>query len=372
MPEIELVHCADGHLGALSAYLGERGAQRQTEVLRTFERVLDLCRTREVPLLLIAGDLFDRALPDAALRRAVMEGLGSLPKTRVFLAAGNHDPACTGSPYREALPERVHCFGRRFSCVEPDDLPVRVWGASFSGAYCDETELPKAIPDGRLNLLVLHGDLTASSRYRPITPAALAATGMDYVALGHVHSCSGVQTAGGVPYAYSGCFEGQGFDEAGEKGVLIGKISPGRADLSFLPMADRMHFDLSVDLEGAASNEAAEATIKAAMQRAGGAEFARHLYRLTLRGRAAAELRLDLLESKLNDAAYFVRLHDELAPPLDLEAAAAEPSLRGMFVRKMREKMTGATRDEEETLRLALRLGLEALEPDGEVAYRAD
>ncbi len=47
---------------------------------------------------------------------------------------------------------------------------------------------------------------------------------MDYVALGHIHAYSGARTAGRVPYAWPGCPEGRGYDECGEKGVIIADV----------------------------------------------------------------------------------------------------------------------------------------------------
>ncbi len=370
MPQIELLHCADGHLGADNAYLGERAVTRRTEVLRTFERILELCRTRQIPLLLIAGDLFDREEPARELRQAVLEGFASLPQTHIFLAAGNHDPVSAVSPYRGVLPEQVHVFGRDVSYVELQDLPVRVYGASFDHAYCDATQLPVAVPDERLNLLVLHGDVGGSSRYRPLSIPDLARTGMDYVALGHVHAFSGIQLAGNVPYAYAGCFEGQGFDETGEKGVLLGSVQKGRADLEFYPTAGRNHTVLRVDLTGTGSNDEAGSRLLSALQKAGGKDWPRHLYKVIAHGAPSVPIDLDLISARLGESVYFLKIRDELFPALDLKQLESEISLRGFFVKNLRQRMESADSQSLPQLEEALRLGLTAFET--EVRYRAD
>ena len=60
---------------------------------------------------------------------------------------------------------------------------------------------------------------------------------MDYIALGHRHSFSGINIAGRTHFAYSGCPQGRGFDELDEKGKynvygangIIGKYNKYKA-----------------------------------------------------------------------------------------------------------------------------------------------
>ena len=71
----------------------------------------------------------------------------------------------------------------------------------------------------RLNILVLHGDAeNPASPYDPVSSAALAASGLDYAALGHIHR-RGERRDGGTLCAWPGCLMGRGFDECGEKGA---------------------------------------------------------------------------------------------------------------------------------------------------------
>lgn len=120
------------------------------------------------------------------------------------------------------------------------DLNCAVHGAAFTAPECPtDSVLPgfRVPQDGLIHIGLLHGDVTTSdSRYRPIRAADIAGSGLDYLALGHVHSCSGVLTAGAVPYAYCGCIEGRGFDELGERGFLFGEVGAGTADLRFVPL----------------------------------------------------------------------------------------------------------------------------------------
>ena len=58
------------------------------------------------------------------------------------------------------------------------------------------------------------------SGYGPISPGDIAASRLDYLALGHIHQASGLQREGSTYWAYPGCPEGRGFDELREKKAL--------------------------------------------------------------------------------------------------------------------------------------------------------
>lgn len=84
----------------------------------------------------------------------------------------------------------------------------------------------------------LHGEVgVPSSRYDPVSEEELAASGLDYAAFGHVHAFSGLRRAGDCFYAWPGCPEGRGFDETGEKGVIIADVERGGVKLRFAPSA---------------------------------------------------------------------------------------------------------------------------------------
>ena len=101
-------------------------------------------------------------------------------------------------------------------------------------------DFPEDVDGTKINLCVVHGEVVSEggeSNYHGITPGILAGSQMDYVALGHIHKRTELQTIGGTTYAYSGCPDGRGFDETGEKGVYLGEIRKGAVDLHFRKMS---------------------------------------------------------------------------------------------------------------------------------------
>ena len=57
---MRFIHIADIHLGA-DPYIGSsRKEKREKEIWTSLERVLEVCESKHVEMLLIAGDLFHR------------------------------------------------------------------------------------------------------------------------------------------------------------------------------------------------------------------------------------------------------------------------------------------------------------------------
>ncbi len=77
--------------------------------------------------------------------------------------------------------------------------------------------------------------MAPGSDYGPISQQDLAASGLAYAALGHIHQYSGLQRAGRTVWAYPGCPEGRGVDETGDKDVLLLHAQPGQVTGEFVP-----------------------------------------------------------------------------------------------------------------------------------------
>lgn len=358
MPDaIRLVQTADLHLGSPFTSLPEKARILQQEQWATFWSIIDRCRQTKADLLLIAGDLFDRPVPEPDLVRQVCELLGSLSDTRILIVPGNHDPAVLDSPYRTASwPPQVTIFLDQPAMIEWPDWRIRVYGIGFAAAVATEPLLTQLLPapdPDWYNLLLLHGDLQTSpsgSFYNPVSARWLTDSGLDYAALGHVHQYSGLQAAGQTTYAYPGTPFGRGFDELGPKGILAGTLrrvqapaaaSPSsqtgrrRLDLTFQPVARRQFVELTVDVSTCPDQTSIGDQVLVQMQKRLGESWADHLYRVILTGAVTEEAAPmpALILPRLQAAVFYVKLKDQTSRLLDLTILAGEHTLRGAFVR---------------------------------------
>ena len=226
--------------------------------------------------------------------------------------------------------------------------------------------------DGLINILLLHADFGANSRYNPINQQFVLDAAADYVALGHIHKRTDVQKLHNSYISYPGCPEGQGFDEGGIKGVYIGTISKNVGDFEFINTSNRLHITEKVDVSTADSTEAAENLIVSHLATRFGENYQRNLYKLVLCGflENPETIKISHLELMLKDKLYFVKLRNKISKQINLEALSGELSLKGLFVKNMLEKISAASDEEKAVLSDALNLGLAAF--DTEVAYSED
>lgn len=358
---MRIIHAADFHLDSAFAQLSaDKARQRRRESRDTLDALAELARREKADLVLLAGDLFDgeQVYPETIERlKRALERIGC----PVFISPGNHDPYTVRSPYAvQEWPENVHIFKKEeIDAVEIEGTDCVVYGAAFTGEHRGTEALEGlSVPaDGRLHLLCLHGAVNEpGSAYGNIRSEQLAACGFDYAALGHIHRYSGAQTCDGCVWCYSGCPEGRGFDETDDKGVVLAEVEKGRVRLEFIPLCRRRYRILTVDVSGAEPREA--------LQRSLPVTAAEDIIRVIFTGETDEKgIDLRALEEDLSPRFYVLQLRDETCISADIWQRAEEDSLRGIFLRELRERYDAAASEEEkEQIIAAVRFGLAAMD----------
>lgn len=352
---IKILHSADLHLGARFRSLPPEKAQaRRQEQLAQVTRLAELCRAEACQLVLLPGDLLDR--PQGCREEArTLAGALEAMEVPVFIAPGNHDHLGPGSPYLEmAWPGNVHIFMRQaLESVSLPELNCRVWGAGFQSMDCPGLlEGFRAVGGEELQLMVLHGDPTnPGSPCCPVTRAQAAASGLQYLALGHIHT-QGQMAAGSTLCAWPGCPMGRGFDETGGKGVYICQLSPQGALATFRLLGAGRYEDLTVP-----AGPDPLASILAQLP----PDISRDVYRVTLTGESEP-VDLDWLQDTLSGRFFHLELRDRTVPPRDLWERAGEDSLEGRYFQILQQAAQNAGGPEAEALCLAARIGRRILE----------
>ena len=190
---VRVLHAGDFHLdSAFGALTPEQARQRRAESRESVQRLVDWANDHDIQLMLLAGDLFDGAAIGGDTARLLAEALGSF-QGQVVIAPGNHDPYTARSAYARTLwPDNVHIFTEdRMQTILFPQYGCAVHGAAFTAPEETEDRVLSgftAPDDGLVHIGLIHGEMTGSeSRYRPLTTAAVMASGLHYLALGHVH-----------------------------------------------------------------------------------------------------------------------------------------------------------------------------------------
>ena len=358
---IRFIHAADFHLdSAFGALTDKQAASRRREAREIGFRLANYVNSRGIDLVLLAGDLFDSNSAFRETGEQLARALGQM-EAKVFISPGNHDWYGPGSPWQAvAWPENVHVFREnRLTAVELPEWNLVVYGAAFTSQEQAAGFLTQFLvpADGRTHIALLHGEIDpAEDRYGPIRKDEIAASGLDYLALGHIHKRMEPQTYGKTLCAWPGCIEGRGFDELGEKGFYEGTIENGIVSVRFVPFARRRYEILQVDVTGQ--------NVRTAVENALPTDTAQHLYRIVLTGESDENgVNANALTESLADRFYVLDIRDHTRIAKDIWSGCEEDSLRGLFLQKLRAEWASAqTEEEQERVTRAVRFGLAALD----------
>ena len=345
---LKILHSADWHLD--SPFAGFPEAQRillRNEQRKIPGKVAELCRRENCDMMLLAGDLFDGEPTRESLRllkKALTES--GVP---VLIAPGNHDFCHPDSIWvQERWPENVFIFTGGLESVTIQGLNCRIYGAAFQSMDCGSLlENFRAEGNEQYKVAVLHGDPTqAASPYNAITTAQVRASGLQYLALGHIHKAGAFQ-AGRTLCAWPGCPMGRGWDETGEKGVCIVTLSDV-VDIQAVSLETLRFCDLMVNID-----DDPLSALEMALPASGGKDF----YRVSLTG--SGELDLGELRKAFPQFPN-LELRDKTEPPLDIWAAADEDSLEGIYFAMLKKAMESNAEQAERT-RLAAEISRKLL-----------
>ncbi len=252
---MRLLHTADWHLGR--AFHGEDLLAAQAAFV---DFLVETARGAQVDGILIAGDLYDRALPPVDAVRLASEALARLAELAPVVAiSGNHDSAARLGFGAELLARAgVHVRTDPLSAstpvpvadgwvyaipyLEPDLVrePFGIEERSHAAAMSAAMARVRAAAAARrgpvavmAHAFVAGGAPSESERDLAVGGAASvpasAFEGADYVALGHLH---GPQVVGGGAGRYAGSPLAFSFSEAGQaKSVAVVEVVAGALPL---------------------------------------------------------------------------------------------------------------------------------------------
>lgn len=340
---MKILHSADLHLD--TPFTNRAQAQYLKEqLLDVPNQLAQLCRKENCDLVLLSGDLFDGPWTRdsfLALRNALEDC--AVP---VFISPGNHDYVNLNSPYTTELwPDNVHIFTQpRLESVLLEELDCRVYGAGYRSMDCPGLlDGFRCRQDARYQVAVLHADPTqADSPYCPVTAGQIEASGLDYLALGHIHKAGEVRS-GKTLCAWPGSPMGRGFDETGIKGAIIATLSD-TVQTRFYPLDTPRFFEEK-------TNNPARVLPAVASQ---------DFYRITLVGEDTSPS-LSALQRQYR---HFPNLEfrDQRMAPNDLWGTVDTDSLEGVYFRLLKEAYDQADEADGEIIALAAKLSRQILD----------
>ena len=327
---MKLIHCADLHLDSPmeSNLPTEKAKERKNEILSTFSKLVRIATENGVSAILIAGDLFDSNHITKKTEQYVLDLIASHPDLAFFYLAGNHD---RGNALRvsDECPENLYIFDESWTSYDFGDLVI----TGSERPDPDTLSLNKSA----CNIVLMHGQQrTGGARGAEedvIRFSALKNKHIDYLALGHIHEYRPLKLDERCVACYSGCLEGRGFDECGQKGYVLLETDKGRIKHQFVPIARRTLHTVECDVSDFSSQLDLEERVLTAVKDIPASD----LVKVVLTGSCPAEAQKDVdhLSSLLSERFYFAKIYDKSRILIRPEDYQYDISLKGEFVRRV-------------------------------------
>lgn len=347
---LKLIHCADVHFGSKmeSKLPKAKAEERRGEVRETFHRMVEYAKAQGVRAILLSGDVFDSDRPLKRDKEFFYDVVKGNPEIDFLYLRGNHDGK---ESYTEEGLDNLKTFTAEWSGYEYGN--VYVCGLELARENATSLYTTLKLDRSKINVVMLHGQVSPTAGADKINVTKLAEKNIDYLALGHIHSYSENKLDDRGRYAFSGCLEGRGFDECGEKGFVLLEIDEVVRS-SFIPFAQRKIDEYEVDVSGTQNGYGAYQAIKEQIK-----FKTTDLYRIHLVGDIEydAETLAEDVERLLSNDCYFVSVKNRTLKKIDPSEYAGDMSLRGEFVRSV---MANADWSDERK-RQVITLGLKAL-----------
>lgn len=329
---MKIIHCADLHLDSKmeSSFDSEKANQRRMELLKSFENMIQFAIYNKVQVIIIAGDLFDTC--EYAYRKIkyrVIDNIKNAKDIDFLYLKGNHDK----SDYFNKISSEVKnlkLFDTKIKSYIYDNICI-------SGLEFSENTISQLadinLDENMFNIFVMHGQESlgfSSDKQEIININMLKNKNIDYLALGHIHKYKFEKLDNRGYYCYSGCIEGRGFDECGEKGFVLLDIKNNSMNHEFIKIAQRTFFEIDVNLVDVDNENDAYVKIINSIKHI---DY-KNIIKINLIGDILDNLDIDTtyLSQKLSQIYYLVKIKNKTTIKVDYNLYKNDISLKGEFV----------------------------------------
>lgn len=351
---VKFIHMADLHLDMPFTNLNkEKGlsAVRRKEQRDALKAVLDRAVSEKVDFILIAGDLFEYNYVRKSTIDYLIELFSSVA-IPIFISPGNHDPITEDSYYKTIeWSDNVHVF----SDLEKISLDnVNIYGKGFKTIKDNGEGLENFVVDNadELNIVLLHGTLDLpeafSDGYNPLTSHELKKWNADYIALGHIHKMNEMRNNA----VYPGSLMSLGFDEPGEHGAMLVSLDKNKIKTEFMTFDSRRCETVGLDY----TEKKFEDEVITSLEKDLKIYSSKNFMKIDIEVSDKADIEEEIIEYLLKQRFEYFEL--KINRVRDYEEIACEKNVKGLFVRKMLEKIKNG----DEVAEKALKVGLRALE----------
>lgn len=327
---MKIIHCSDIHLdSSMSTHMSkEQASTRNTEIIRSFVRLTGYAEQNDVRAVIIAGDLFDTRRVLTRTIDEILAAIARTPSVDYLYLSGNHDES--SSIFADHItPDNLRIFSDEWTTYEYGNLAISGIEISDKNSASLYDNIPNI--DDCINIVTMHGQVGTSSGVDMVNLSLLKDRGIDYLALGHLHSYYLGKLDNNGMYCYPGCMEGRGFDECGEKGFVLLTTEGNRLSTEFIPFASRTLHKVNVDITGLDKNSEVAHLIRLYSKEIPSKDMVEFV--LTGGINPTANISASYLNNLIKDDFFFCKVKNETRMHINPEEYKNDVSLKGEFIR---------------------------------------
>ncbi len=370
---IRLMHLADLHLGWEPKYLpDDKRKIRKKERDELLQKAVDIALSSQhnIDGVIIVGDLFEKYKPEDSLVRETLRQISRITASGMMVVTipGNHDEIT----YRESVyrthasqwpghlvtnPMPEHCITHAIH-----DTPVYVYSLAYTGGLTKSSAInvfPRVQEEG-LHIGAFHCSLDwdgLADRSLPLSSSKLSTANYHYIAMGHYHQFI-EKNIGRAKAVYPGAVEFKSFNDPGTGRFTVFEWDGTNITIEKIPTAIREYEANTIDISLISSYDELKSNCLIHKD-------SEKIFKLTLCGTPRFHFNQQQLLEELQSSFFHLELSNtaQYFSEYFLETIINEPTVRGMYVKRMRQRMEEAQDErEKKVLQQALLQGLAALE----------
>ena len=333
---MKIIHCSDLHLDSKmkSNLDSQKAKERRNEILITYQNMVQYAADNDVKAIIIAGDMFDKKNITMKARNIVLDSINANSQIDFIYLKGNHDEISFIEEI-DQIPENLKLFNtKKWQTYRYGNITIS--GIEFGELNSYEIYSTLILNKNDINKVTLHGkesNYDQKDKSEIINLQELKNKNIDYLALGHIHKFKQGKLDNRGIYCYSGCLEGRGFDECGEKGFVLLDIKEDTKTIEskFIPFAGRILYEIHVDVSNTTTTLETKTKIDEKLKNI----EEKALVKIVLEGKVELDSERDIsyLEKQYNQIYYFAKIYDETTLKIDYMSYENDISLKGEFIR---------------------------------------
>ncbi len=327
---MRILHTSDIHLDSpLTTHLSsDKVRERKRELVATFQHTVEYAESNGAIGYIIAGDLFDTEKVTRTSLENLMAIIERSPQISFFYLFGNHEKKLLIESGVK-LPGNLKLFNDDWTYFRLDDVVI-------AGRCTTDENMFKTLKldPSKRNIVVLHGELRdRSDNNGAIGVKEMEELPIDYLALGHYHTYSATPITPRCTAVYSGAPEGRGFDEVGDKGVVMLDVDKYGINYRFVKTAKRSLRIAEVDLTGAKRGVDVEEAVATAVRGIGSTDLVRAV--LVGERELTTVFDTEAIAERFKGRFYYFEVKDATRVRISADDFKNDRSLKGEFIRSV-------------------------------------